>query len=222
MSTGIGLKAMRLSSMLVSLALSGAVSASNLVVNGDFSAGNTGFDSGYQYASPMYWQPTHYNAGSPLAFEDHTEAGVDSMLMVDGAYTSTTVVWQETLAVTPNTDYQFLAWGRSVMRGAGPDITLDFRANGVSMGTLTLVNYPNDLWQSFSSVWNSGANSSVTLNIFDLQTNNSVPGNDFALDDISLSPVPETDTWALFLAGLGVMGLVTARGRSRIGAHRLG
>lgn len=221
MSMGIGARGKRLAAMSILLTLSGMASADNLVVNGDFSAGNSGFTSGYQYASPMYWQPTHYSTGA-LVFADHTGSDVDSLLMVDGAYNATTVVWQETFSVAPNTDYQFDAWARSVMRGAGPVITLDFTANGSSLGTLTLTNYPDDLWQSFSSVWNSGASTSLTLRVFDLQTNNSVPGNDFALDDISLSPVPETDTWAMFLAGLGVIGLVAARGRPHFGADRLG
>lgn len=221
MSKRNGFTGWRLAALSALLAVSGAASAANLVVNGDFGAGNTGFTSGYQYASPMYWQPTHYSTGS-LEFADHTADGPDSLLMVDGAYSSATVVWQETLAVAPNSDYLFETWGRYVMRGAGPVITLGFSANGSSLGTLTLTNYPNDLWESFSTVWNSGASSSVTLRIFDLQTNNSVPGNDFALDDISLSPVPESDTWAMFLTGLGMIGLVAASGSSRFNADRLG
>lgn len=162
--------------------------AANLITNGDFSAGNSGFTSGYNYSHPMYWQPTHYDVGSVSpVFDDHTEGGTDSVMMVDGAYSGATVVWQQTVNVTPNTGYDFVAWGRYYMRGTGPTVTLSFTANGSSLGTLSLITYPDDVWQSFARHWDSGTNTSLTLQIFDLQSNNSVPGNDFALDDISLT-----------------------------------
>ncbi len=172
---------------VVVIAFAASASAANLIANGDFSAGNSAFTSGYNYADPMYWQPTHYDVGSVSAFTDHSENEVDSLLMVDGAYSATTVVWQQTVSVSPGTGYDFEVWGRYVMRGTGPTVTLSFTANCASLGTLVLSTYPNDAWQAFTGHWNSGTNTSLTLKIFDLQSNNSVAGNDFAVDDISLT-----------------------------------
>jgi hypothetical protein len=211
---------MKISSLLValsSLMLAGAAYAdSNLVVNGDFSAGNTGFTSGYTYYSPMNWQPTRYSVGTLSSFGDHT-TGSGKFLMADGAYSATTAVWSQTINVAANTDYSFEAWAREVYTPSSPVVTLGFYANSTQIGTLALAHNSTASWQQFLTTWNSGTLTTVNLQIRDLQTNNGVPGNDFAIDDIRLSavaPVPEPETYALMMAGLGLLGFMAKRKKS--------
>jgi len=55
-------------------------------------------------------------------------------------------------------------------------------------------------WQQYAATWNSGSNTSATFQIFDLQTDNSVPGNDFAIDDIRIAApqvVPALPGWGI-------------------------
>ena len=205
------------------MVVSTATSATELVANGDFSAGNSGFTTSYNFTHPMNYFPGNYDVNSVgTSFGDYT-TGSGNMMIVDGAFAANPLqtVWQEVLAVTPNTDYLFETWARSIT--AGPLITLSFRANGSEVGTLSLVNPPSDSWQMFNVVWNSGSNTSITLNIVDLQTNNGVPGNDFALDDISFTnalPVAVPEPSALLLLSTGVLSLLSYGWSQRL-SHRL-
>src|SRR5437660_7588532 len=104
------------------------------------------------------------------------------MWMVHGATSATTLLWSETVPVAPKTDYDFALWLASWT--ADSPATLDIQFNGVSIGAPTA---PSDVgsWQQFGSPWNSGPTTSLTIKIFD--TNTADAGNDFALDDISLT-----------------------------------
>ena len=79
------------------------------------------------------------------------------------------------------------------------------------MGSTLTVSGTVPDWITFSSSWSSGAGGIVTLSIID--TNTVASGNDFGVDNISLSAVPELSTWAMM--GLGFAGLAFAGYRSR-------
>jgi len=89
----------------------------NLVINGDFSSGNTGFSSSYTYApSTTYLPEGDYaittdphlvHSGAP-SFGDHT-SGIGNMMVINGASTPVDV-WCQSIPVTPNTYYAFSAW----------------------------------------------------------------------------------------------------------------
>jgi hypothetical protein len=69
-----------------------------------------------------------------------------------------------------------------------------------------------DGWQTFSFTWNSGANTTAQIVLNDLT--HSSGGNDFGVDDITLSgppPVPEPGSAVLLTAGLA--GLAASRRR---------
>jgi hypothetical protein len=93
----------------------------NLVVNGDFEAGNTGFSSAYiygtggtygllssegQYAIATSPNATHMNFSDCV---DHTPTGVGNMLVANGSGTPNTSVWCQSISVDPNTNYLFWA-----------------------------------------------------------------------------------------------------------------
>ncbi len=171
----------------------------NLVTNGDFESGNTGFTTGYTYGDVSgpgaYWIGTNasqapganadwYNGG------DHT-TGTGNMLVVNGANSATTPVWEEVVPVTPNTTYTFSYWGAEVDHDSNSLPHLQLKINGSSVGSNNFpANSPDNggSWTSFAFTWNSGSSSRADLALFDLNTD--TPWNDFALDDISFGAHP--------------------------------
>ncbi len=169
----------------------------NLVVNGDFSAGNTGFTSSYTYASgpssvlleghySVYDNPFSVHTGF-TSFGDHT-TGTGEMMIINGSPTPTDV-WCQTITVDPYTDYDFSAWIANCSSvTVGPDVpTLQFKINGVLIGTPTVISSAPGVWTNFFSIWNSGAATTASICIYDLNTTAS--GNDFVLDDISFKKI---------------------------------
>jgi hypothetical protein len=187
----------------------------DIIFNGNFEAGNTGFTTGYTYSpgdigpagsydvvdNPAHDRPHDIN---PVSYGDHT-TGHGLMLAGNGAANPTTVVWSQTVAVVPHSDYAFSIWLSSWF--ASSPATFDIRFNGVTVGTPSA---PSTVavWQQFTAGWNSGAAASLTLSIID--TNPADVGSDFALDDISLQgpapAVPEPSSLLLALAGAGLLG----------------
>ena len=169
-------------------------SGNNLVVNGDFESGNTGFTSDYVHnpvslvAEGVYAVTPNPNNQHP-GFQpcgDHT-SGSGQMMAVNGAGTPGQNVWCQTITVLPNTSYVFSAWVATLV-AASPAI-LQFYANGSPIGGA--FNAPNNTcdWIQFYNIWDSGGSSSVTICI--VNQNTVLGGNDFALDDIFLSEVCE-------------------------------
>jgi gliding motility-associated-like protein len=166
----------------------------NLVANGDFEAGDTGFTSNYVLglggafgdlsAEATYGIYTSPDQGH-INFDpcgDHT-TGASNMLVVNGAGTPNQNVWCQTVTVDTDTDYNFSSWFTSAVVGS-PAI-LQFEINGTPLeNTFTLANTTCN-WQEYNSIWNSGVNTSATICI--LNQNTAIGGNDFALDDISFS-----------------------------------
>ena len=170
-------------------------SGTELVVNGSFELGNTGFQSSYAYSPGNIADLSTYDITtnpadvhfSAASFGDHT-TGTGEMMAVNGGQTSDLTVWSETIAVVPNSDFTVSAWVAS-WYPASP-AQLDFSINGTSIGTITSPD-ATGVWQQFSGSWNSGAATSATIRIVNL--NMAFSGNDFALDDISFfgpAPVP--------------------------------
>jgi gliding motility-associated-like protein len=176
----------------------------NIVVNGNFESGNTGFTTSYapgtggpygtlsnpgEYAIATNPNSVHmYFSSCP----DHTPTGIGRMMVVNGSGTPNSLVWSQTVAVTPNTDYQFGTWVMSVV--SDPNVAnLQFAINGVQLGGIFSTSPNSCIWEQFTNTWNSGAASSAVLSIYNQNSVNT--GNDFALDDITFAPVcKKTDT----------------------------
>jgi gliding motility-associated-like protein len=160
----------------------------NIIVNPDFSSGNTGFTSGQFYTTT--YSPCNYYVG-PIWFSsyfptltDHTPTTDNYFMHIDGC-TSVTSIWSETVAVTPNTNYTFSYWASRADQ-VQPIFEIHFTGNAtgnVVMNTITGIPYTGTwMWDQYGiPSWNSGANTSVTLEVVNLETNGY--GNDFGLDD---------------------------------------
>ena len=167
------------------------IPGNNIITNGDFSGGNTGFTSQYNFANPNVTEgqyfvgpnPQNWNA-SLSACTDHT-TGNGNMLLVNGAPVADVNVWTQTVPVSPNTNYAFSTWVQALF--TPNPAQLNFSINGGTLGNLITASLPTCTWTQFYTTWNSGNNTSATISI--VNKNTFVQGNDFALDDISFSPV---------------------------------
>jgi len=158
----------------------------NLVFNGDFSAGDTGFSSDYTYLSAglsgtgdymICTNPNAYYSGWP-SIGDHT-TGTGNMLVIDGSETLGANFWCETIPVTSGTEYVFSVWIASLQLPLPSD---EVTINGTAIGTFTASSTVG-AWTEYQVTWNSGSATSANICMTDL--NLSGMGNDFTIDDIS-------------------------------------
>ncbi len=177
----------------------------NLVINGDFEAGNSGFTTGYgpgtggsfglltnpgTYAITTSPNLVHNNFG---ACSDLGTTGPGNMLVVNGSNVPNTTVWSQTIAVDPSTDYSFSAWVTSVENITQSNVAvLQFFIDGVQIGPVFSPTLLSCNWQQFIQPWNSGGNTSATISIV---AQVSSGNNDFAIDNITFNTVcPQSDT----------------------------
>lgn len=174
-----------------------ALTATNLITNGDFSGGNTGFTSDYAYlvANPLGTQGAYgLTPNSSLWYAgfssctDHT-SGSGNMLIADGSIANggNDRIWCETVTVVPGADYRLSYWVQSVSTNNPANI--DVVVNGVSIGSAVAPAAPCN-WVKRTYIWNSGASSSAQICLYDRLFVSG--GNDFAIDDISFSAIPCT------------------------------
>lgn len=178
----------------------------NLISNGDFSAGNTGFTSQYVYNTSSGFADGVYNVGANIPAwhpgmsncNDHT-SGNGSMMMVNGSTQLNANIWTTTIPVQPNTNYVFYAWLQTITT-INP-AQLQFSINGTSIGNVFNANPQSCIWDQFSATWNSGNNISATISI--VNRNQVFSGNDFALDDIFFGEMTtKTDSFTVNVTGL--------------------
>ena len=180
----------------VTVGLAGA----NIVQNGDFEGGVTNtannFTTAYNPGTGGAWgllsnpgeyaittSPSLVHNNFPVC-SDHT-TGTGNMMVANGASVANTIVWSQTVNVSPNTDYAFSYWAMRVSNDPAPS-DLQLYINGTPIGS---VNSTGTIctWQQTADIWNSGAATSAVLSIVNQSTSGS--GNDFAIDDISLAPL---------------------------------
>jgi hypothetical protein len=217
--------------LFAALAMSNVAQA-DLLINGNFEAGNTGFNasSAYTYSGTTDVGPGDYgvisnpsSVGSGFfSIGDHT-TGSGLMLFVDAAPASNpfAAFWAETIAVTPNTNYTLTGYGREV--GSYPNSgTIRLILGTTAAGSdFSLPNgSPSGSWQQFSDNFSSGPNTSVALSLVDANPSASL-GNDFVVDDLSLTPsaVPEPASLSLMAAASLPLFVRRRRASRRNGAR---
>ena len=216
----------------------------SIIPNGDFSLGNTGFTSSYLYQNPgatspntvfeqctytiapnlMSPIPLHPSPGLPN-FYDHTTGDITGNFMViNGSTTANKTFYSTSLAVEPNSTYQFSVWFTVWNDSSNnlPKLQIDF--NGIT-SMIAVPTLPLGTWSNFTTTWFSGANTSVTIKLQDNVLD--YGGNDFGMDDISFglinAAVPEPGTLALMgsaLAGTGGYWFIKRRRRKAAAARK--
>ena len=153
------------------------------------------FRSG-EYAVSSNANLTHTNFANCF---DHTSGNASgSMLVANGSPIPDLKIWDQTVAVAPNTDYIFSVWA-TVVVPSNPG-QLNFSINGNQIGETFELSPSTCNWENFFITWHSGTNTSAEISIVNQNTNSD--GNDFALDDIEFSPVCiSTDEIVVSLAG---------------------
>lgn len=166
------------------------LSTTNLVVNGDFSLGNTSFTSDHNYCStpgclategaftvaadPSIYQPSFEGA-------DHT-SGSGNFLMVNGSTSAGSAAWCQTIPTEANSFYEISFWVSSLVPQNPASIqlyinTFPFFSPAGAPGS-------TNSWLPFKQTWVSGITTSATVCL--VNTNTAANGNDFGLDDISI------------------------------------
>ena len=170
----------------------------NLITNGNFESGPTGFTTDYvpgtmscfglgfldcagTYAVLTNPQLGHANFS---ACGDHT-SGSGNMMVCNGA-PGFVNVWCQTVAVTPDRDYCISAWATSV--NPESPAQLEYSINGTPLGFIGLSG-STCVWEQLQADWNSGGTSIATICIVNQNTAGS--GNDFAIDDIEMFEICE-------------------------------
>lgn len=210
-----------------------AHAATNLIVNGDFESGNTGFTSDHTYVDPManaLFPEGLFTIGTnPLAVHPYwVDLGGSNLMIVNGMTGGDLpVVWQQSVAVVAGT-YAFSGQAANVCCNSsftGPNnasnLLFQYSFDGVNFTTLdqVLTNPPSDAG-SFYTVGGdivSAADQTLTLRIANGAT--AASGNDFAIDNLMLSmssAVPEPGTWAMMIVGLGLVGASLRRRRDSL------
>lgn len=185
-----------------------SLSPTNLVVNGNFNQGDTGFDTDYSYDSgaSIGILENEYaivsNSGQAhnqyADCEDHTGDNPGNMMTVNGSGQSNNV-WCQTIAIQPNTEYLFSAWACSAV--SQNPARLRFSINGQQIGNVYMASSSTCNWTQFSAAW-PGANT-ATATICIVNVNTTASGNDFSLDDISFRQVCQaTDEVTVTVANL--------------------
>lgn len=192
--------------------------ASNLVANGNFESGNIGFTTQYSYTTNNLIPEGRYGIGanantyhpSFLSSGDHT-SGSGKFMIINGAVTMNMKVWCQNLNVQKGASYAFSTWISSV-HPSNP-AQLEFSINGSLLGTAITAPGVRYQWNQFTANWTSNVNSAE----FCIVNRNTVAGgNDFALDDIVITPnCTDVDT-----VTVTVNSLPTAVGDVNAGANQ--
>ncbi len=200
--------------------VSTAGGVTNLVYNGDFEAGNTGFSSDYTYGDVHLGGPngSYWVGSSPatapgawgdwMDFGDHT-SGHGLMLIGNApAFPKSSNIWSEIVAVLPDTTYAFTFWAATLSNNSPAPAQIQAYVNGESLGfTLGLPGVgKGGHWVTGGGDWFSGSATSAKLALVDPYSVEQ--WYDFVIDDISFvgqaatpPSIPEPSTWALMLLG---------------------
>ena len=174
-----------------------ATSEDNLISNGDFSGGDSGFSTDYFDGQAGCVHGAGYLGceGAYNVLDDpsdgHTNfsacgdlSGDGNMMVVNGAG-SLQEIWCQDVCVDPNSGYLFSAWATSV-NPVSP-AQLQFSIDGNLIGNTFELSGSLCNWEQFEAEWQASGETSVEICV--TNQNTAPTGNDFALDEIEFFQV---------------------------------
>jgi gliding motility-associated-like protein len=158
-----------------------------LILNGHFENGYMNYTTDYiegVYASQIpggeyavTFDPLLYHNG----FVGTGAGGAGNFMIVNSSATPNQNVWCQSIAVNPNTYYNFSLLISSMF--AVSPAELEIIINGVPLPTTAVAPANTNMWNSYEESWFSGASTQADICI--VNTNIASNGNDFGLDNIS-------------------------------------
>lgn len=160
----------------------------DLIVNGDFSVGNSGFDSEYLYSPGNIKRAETYDIvtdpagfhGSATPFGDRT-SGDGMMMAVNGSTTTDGYVWIQTVDVVPNKTYAFSIWISTWHPESPATLRIIINSSPISLDFVSP--QTAGIWERHDATWHSQSSSTATISVVNISTQ--FIGNDFAMDDIT-------------------------------------
>lgn len=182
----------------------------NVITNGGFEDGATGFFTDLSQGS--LGSVSRYGVvGTTLGLAPHSGT---QYLFVNGNNTpsSEPTSWAQTVQLIAGNLYDFTAW-MADWSGVNPKAILSVRIDGTEFTTMTAPG-TQDTWVQFTGSFIAQTTGTSTLSFVELTS--SFGGNDYGLDDISLttnipSAVPLPAGLPLLLAGMGALAFVRRR-----------
>ena len=163
--------------------------SANLVTNGDFSAGNTGFTSQWTYNSNLQGEGTYFvdNASTPH-HPQFSGTGNGNFMIVNAGWGSVSQgfwdVWCQNITVCPGQTYA-LSYRARTLSNATP-ARLQWYVDGVPTGSEVTLPAFNNGWTTVNQLWTTGVGQTSANVCIRVMSGDGV-GNDFGLDDISIS-----------------------------------
>lgn len=162
----------------------------NLIMNGDFELGNTGFGTDYTenqelHVGEYFVGTTPYIGGNQSwSYDFKALGGSGNMLILDGDQTVGKRAYYITLYVVKGRFYNFSTWLHNVHRDLKNPAKLRFYAGTSQLGA---IDFPpnNRNWVQFSTQWIADTTGFVEVGI--INQNTFGDGNDFAIDGMSFS-----------------------------------
>lgn len=207
-----------------------------LLANGDFSGGNSGFTSQYTNAANLVPEGTYAVTSNPNSVHGAFLAALGAtspagsggnVMVVNGATTAGEMVWGEQVALAAGVPHTFSGWITTVLRtdpapgqlgvqlAQTPGTCGDAALVYDTIATLTSASTGPSWVQATATGVTRAAAGSYCLRLVNQQT--AAGGNDFALDDLSFmapAAVPTLGAGALAALG-GLIALGWARQRRR-------
>ena len=172
--------------------MQGVISNPNMVANGSFENGNTGFTSEYLFAptrnadgqfgivpNASQWYP----GLNCINCRDHTNPPTGNMLVSDGSVIANRKIWNSNILVSTNTTYRISFW--AIAYDAIETAQLALFINNRKSGEWSSTSSEIGSWKQFSTLWNSGSEGILNLDIRNL--NITAINNRFSIDDISVT-----------------------------------